>query len=141
MSQNVDVTALKARFRGPLLTSADGERYQRAKALFNAMYDTRQPALIAQVTGAADILAALEFARATKLPIAVRGGGHSVAGHGSVDGGLVIDVTGMKGIRVDPVARRARAQAGVNWGEFDRETQAFGLATTGGRVTTTAWRA
>jgi FAD/FMN-containing dehydrogenase len=137
MSQNVDVTALKARFRGPLLTSADGERYQRAKALFNAMYDTRQPALIAQVTGAADILASLEFARATKLPIAVRGGGHSVAGHGSVDGGLVIDVTGMKGIRVDPVARRARAQAGVNWGEFDRETQAFGLATTGGRVTTT----
>ena len=67
----------------------------------------------------------------------MRGGGHSVAGHASVDGGLVIDLTAMKGIRVDPVARRARAQAGVNWGEFDRETQAFGLATTGGRVTTT----
>jgi FAD/FMN-containing dehydrogenase len=137
MSANIDLTPLRARFRGPLLTGADGDRYQRAKVLFNAMYDTRQPAVIAQVTGAADILAALEFARATKLPIAVRGGGHSVAGHGTVEGGLVIDVTGMKGIRVDPVARRARAQAGVNWGEFDRETQAFGLATTGGRVTTT----
>jgi FAD/FMN-containing dehydrogenase len=101
MSQNIDLTSLKARFRGSLLTGADGDRYQLAKALFNAMYDTRQPVVIAQVTGAADILAALEFARAGKLPIAVRGGGHSVAGHGSADGGLVIDLSGMKGIRVD----------------------------------------
>jgi FAD/FMN-containing dehydrogenase len=135
MGETIDLTPLKARFRGQLLTAGDG--YLRAKALFNGMYDQRRPAVIAQVTGAADILAALEFCRHAKLSLAVRGGGHSVAGHGSVDGGMVIDLTAMKGIRVDPTARRARAQGGVNWGEFDRETQAFGLATTGGRVTTT----
>jgi FAD/FMN-containing dehydrogenase len=137
MSEAIDLSELKARFRGPLLTTKDGERYQHAKSLYNAMYEGRRPALIAQVTGVADILTILEFARARGLPIAVRGGAHSVAGHCTVEGGVVIDLVGMKGIRVDPGAKRARAQGGVNWGEFDRETQAFGLATTGGRVTST----
>jgi FAD/FMN-containing dehydrogenase len=141
MSQPIDaaavVAALKERFRGPLLTAADGERYDRARTLYNAMFDDRRPALIAQVTGVADVMAVLDVVRMRGLPFAVRGGSHSVAGHSTIAGGVVIDLAGMKGIRVDPVSRKARAQAGVNWGEFDRETQAFGLATTGGRVTST----
>jgi FAD/FMN-containing dehydrogenase len=137
MTQTLDLSSLKARFRGQLLTAHDGERYQRAKALFNSAYDDRRPAVIAQVTGVADIQAVLELARTQHLPIAVRGGAHSVAGYGTVEGGVVIDLKALKGIRVDPATRRARAQGGVIWGEFDRETQAFGLATTGGRVSTT----
>lgn len=137
MTCSADLTDLRSRFRGELIVPSDGERYDRAKALFNAMYDHRRPAVLARVTGVADIQAALAFARQRELTIAVRSGAHSVAGYSSVDGGLVIDLAAMKGIRVDPVTRRARAQAGVNWGELDRETQAFGLATTGGRVTST----
>jgi FAD/FMN-containing dehydrogenase len=85
----------------------------------------------------ADVVAALEYARANDLLIAVRGGGHSIPGHSTCDDGMVIDLSSMKGIRVDPTRRTVRAQAGVTWGEFDRETQAFGLATTGGQITTT----
>jgi FAD/FMN-containing dehydrogenase len=80
----------------------------------------------------------VKFARATRLPVAVRGGGHSYPGHSVCDGGIVIDLGPMKGIRVDPQARTARVQAGVLWGELDRETQACGLATTGGFVATPA---
>ena len=83
------------------------------------------------------MIRAIGLARLSGLPLAIRGGGHSVAGFSMNDGGIVIDTRGMKSIRVDPKKRTARAQAGVNWGEFDQETQAFGLATTGGRVTTT----
>jgi FAD/FMN-containing dehydrogenase len=137
MPSSIDLTPLRSRFRGELLTAADGERFDRARALFNGMFDTRRPALLARATGVADVLAVLEFARAGGLPIAVRGGGHSVAGHCTIDGGVVIDVGPMKGVRVDPAARRVRAQAGLSWGELDRETQAFGLAVTGGRVTST----
>ena len=137
MTATIDLTELRPRFRGDLITPDAGERYDRTRALFNGMYDQRRPALIARATGVADVMAVLEFSRKRGLSIAVRGGGHSVAGHGSVDGGVVIDLGPMKGVRVDPVRRQARAQAGLNWGEFDRETQAFGLATTGGRVTTT----
>src|SRR5690349_19043576 len=132
-----DVGALAPQFRGELITPTDGERYDRAKKLFNAMYDHRRPRLIARATGVADVLAVLAFARERRLPIAVRAGAHSVAGYSTVDGGVVIDVGPMKGMRVDPAARRVRAQAGVTWGELDRETQVFGLATTGGRVTST----
>jgi FAD/FMN-containing dehydrogenase len=140
MTETIDASALAAlrpQVRGQLLTVADGDRYDRAKAAYNGMYDVRKPALVARVTGVADVMAILEFARGKGLSIAVRGGGHSVAGHSIVEGGVVIDLGGMKGIRVDPAARRVRAQGGVNWGELDRETQAFGLATTGGRVTST----
>jgi FAD binding domain/Berberine and berberine like len=141
MAEGHDMTTigfeeLRPKFRGELITPSDGARYDSARAVFNGMFD-RRPALIARATGAGDIIAALAFARERGLPLAVRGGGHSVAGYSTIDDGVVIDVGAMKGIRVQPGARRARVQAGVNWGELDRETQAFGLATTGGRVTTT----
>ena len=93
--------------------------------------------MIARCTGVADIRCALAFARRTGLPVAVRGGGHSFPGHSTCDGGILIDLALLKGIRVDPVRRTARAQAGVLLGELDRETQAFGLATPSGIVTHT----
>ena len=97
----------------------------------------RRPAIIARCTGAADVVAAVNFARTSGLEVAVRSGGHSVPGYAVCDGGIVIDLSPMKGMWVDPDARTARAQTGLTWGEFDRETQMFGLATTGGRITTT----
>ncbi len=129
------VQELAANFRGELMRSED-EGYDTARAVFNAMTD-RRPALIARCTGVVDVIAAVNFARENELVVAVRGGGHSVPGYGSCDGGIVIDLSPMKGVWVDPEARTARAQAGLTWGEFDRETQHFGLATTGGRVTHT----
>ena len=122
-------------FRGELIRPED-EDYDAARAVFNGMID-RRPALIARCTGVADVVAAVNFARENELVVAVRGGGHSVPGYGTCDGGIVIDLSPMKGIWVDPEARTARAQAGLTWGEFDRETQYFGLAVTGGRVTHT----
>jgi FAD/FMN-containing dehydrogenase len=95
------------------------------------MFD-RRPALIARCAGTADVIRSVSFAGDNGLTVAVRGGGHSFPGHSVCDGGLVIDLSLMKGIRVDPSARTARAQPGVRWLEFDHETQAFGLATTGG---------
>jgi FAD/FMN-containing dehydrogenase len=121
---------LKAGLRGQLLSPGD-EGYDRARKLWNGMFD-RRPALIARCAGAADVIRAVSFARDNRLAIAVRGGGHSFPGHSVCDGGLVIDLSAMKGIRVDLRTRTARAQAGVKWIEFDHETQAFGLATTGG---------
>jgi FAD/FMN-containing dehydrogenase len=100
------------------------------------MFD-RRPATILRPAGTADVIRAIGLARLSGLPLAIRGGGHSVAGFSMCDGGIVIDMRGMKGIRVDPRTGTARVQAGLDWGEFDRESQAFGLATTGGRVTTT----
>jgi hypothetical protein len=96
----------------------------------------RRPALIARCTGAADVIECVRFAREYEVSVAVRGGGHSVAGKSVCDGGLVIDLSAMKGIRVDPSRRTVRAQTGLKLGEFDRETQAFGLATTLGVVPT-----
>jgi FAD/FMN-containing dehydrogenase len=97
----------------------------------------KHPALIARCAGVADVIAAVDFARETALPLAVRGGGHSVAGNSVCDGGLVIDLSAMTAVRVDPVRRRARAQGGTTWGVLDHESQAFGLATTGGIVSST----
>ncbi len=130
-----DIQQLRANFRGQLIRSRD-DGYDAARAVFNAMID-RRPALIARCAGVADVIAAVNFARENDLQVAVRGGGHSVSGYSVVDGGVVIDPFPMKGIWVDPEARTARAQAGLTWGELDRETQAFGLAVTGGRVTHT----
>lgn len=132
----VELTPLRARFRGELLTPADGARFDAARSAFNAAFD-RRPSVIARATGATDVVAAVAFARESRMPLAVRGGGHSVAGYSTIEGGLLLDLGAMKGVRVDPAARRVRAQAGLRWGELDRETQAFGLATTGGRVTST----
>jgi hypothetical protein len=110
--------------------------YDEARRIWNGSFDKR-PALIARCAGVADVIAAIEYARARDLLIAVRGGGHSLPGHSTCDGGIVIDLSRMKGVRVDPATRTARAQGGVTWGGFDRETQAFGLATTGGQITHT----
>jgi FAD/FMN-containing dehydrogenase len=100
------------------------------------MFD-RRPAAIVRCAGPADVVRAVNFARQHRVPLAVRGGGHSFPGHSVCDDGLVIDLSPMKGIRVDPVARTARAEAGVKWLDFDSETQAFGLATTGGTASDT----
>jgi FAD/FMN-containing dehydrogenase len=110
--------------------------YDAARAIWNGAID-RRPACIARCTGVADVVAAVDFARERDLLVAVRSGGHGVGGHAVCDGGLVIDLSPMKGVRVDPLARTARAAAGVLWGELDRETQLHGLATVGGIVTHT----
>ena len=120
----------KAGLRGQLLSPGD-DGYDRARRLWNGMFD-RRPALIARCAGAADVIRAVSFARDNRLAVAVRGGGHSFPGYSVCDGGLVIDLSAMKAIRVDLRTRTVRAQAGVKWIEFDHETQAFGLATTGG---------
>ena len=129
------VQRLAAELRGRLLQPGD-DGYDAARTVWNAMVD-RRPALIARCAGAADVVAAVRFAREHELLVSVRGGGHNVAGNAVCDDGLMIDLSAMKGIRVDPSARTARAEPGVLWGEFDRETQAFGLATVGGVVGTT----
>jgi len=129
------VPELRASFRGTLLRPGD-PGYEPGRRVWNGMID-RRPALIARCAGAADVIQAVGFARERGLPLAVRGGSHNVAGNAVCDGGVVIDLSGMKAIRVDPARRTVRAEGGVTWGEFDRETQAFGLATTGGIVSTT----
>jgi FAD/FMN-containing dehydrogenase len=123
---------LNAQLRGDLILPAD-RRYDETRRVWNAMID-RRPAAIARPRDAADVIACVRFARAHGLQIAVRGGGHSIAGRCVCDDGLVIDFSDMKAITIDPAARTARAEPGLRWTEFDRETQAFGLATTGGTV-------
>jgi len=131
----VDLQSLRGGLRGALLQPGDAG-YDAARHVWNGSID-RKPALIARCTGAADVIAAVAFARANGLLVSVRGGGHNVTGNAVCDGGLMIDLSPMKGVRVDPVARTVRAQGGVTWGELDHETQAFGLATTGGQISTT----
>ena len=121
--------------RGTLLRPGDSA-YDHARRVWNGMID-RRPALIVRCAGASDVVRAVNFGRDQRLPIAVRGGGHSFPGHSVCDGGLMIDLSSMKSIRVDPVARTARAEAGGKWIDFDHETQAFGLATTGGTASDT----
>jgi FAD/FMN-containing dehydrogenase len=123
------------RFSGTVLTPGSTE-YEAARGLFNAMIETR-PAVIAQCATSDDVTDAIAFARDANLEIAVRAGGHSVAGASSVEGGISIDVRPMKQISVDPKQRTARVGAGVTWSEFDRAAQEHGLATTGGRASTT----
>ena len=132
---DASVDDLKASFRGELIRPADAG-YDEHRKVWNGSID-RRPGLIARCTGVADVLAAVRFAREHELLTAVRGGGHSFPGLSVCDGGIVIDLGPMKGIRVDPEARTVRAQAGVLLGELDRETQAFGLAVPAGIVTHT----
>ncbi len=129
------VEKLGAGLRGQLLRPGNAG-YDDSRRVWNGMFD-RRPALIARCAGTADVITALNFGRDSGLRIAVRGGGHSFPGHSVCDGGLVIDLSAMKGVRVDPAARTARAEAGARWLEFDHETQAFGLATTGGTASDT----
>ena len=129
------VGELQAAVRGQVIRPGDSN-YDEARAVWNAAHD-KHPALIIRCTGAADVIKAIEFARSQGLPLAVRGGAHSIAGFSTVDGGVVIDLSPMKAVTVDPQRRRAVAQGGATWADFDHETQAFGLAVTGGLVSTT----
>ncbi len=124
------ISAFKSNLRGQMLCPGDGG-YDEARKVYNGMIDKR-PAIIARCTGVADVIATVNFARTNNLLLSVRGGGHGVAGNAVCEGGLMIDLSPMKGIRVNPVNQTLRAEAGVTWGALDRETQVFGLATTGG---------
>ena len=126
---------LARRFSGQLLQAGDRE-YDEARRVHNGLVDKR-PALIARCRGTADIVEAVKLARALRLEVAIRGGGHNVAGRATIDDGLMIDLSLMKGIHVDPATRTARAQGGVTWAEYNRETQAHGLASTGGVISST----
>ena len=129
------VAELAEAVRGEVIRPSDAG-YDEARAIWNGIHDAR-PALIVRCAGVADVIRAVEFARSEELTVAVRGGGHSIPGFSTCNGGIVIDLSPMKGVRVDVEARTARAQPGVTWAEFDHETQAFGLAVTGGLVSST----
>jgi FAD/FMN-containing dehydrogenase len=130
-----EVAAFAASLRGDLI-ARDDDRYEDARALWNAMIQ-RQPALIARCAGTADVITAVRFAARHQLRLAVRGAGHNIAGHGSCDDGLLIDLSGLRTVHVDPAARIARVQPGATLGDLDHETQAFGLAVPVGINSTT----
>ncbi|MCZ6875218.1 MAG: FAD-dependent oxidoreductase, partial [bacterium] len=133
--EDATVEAFRTSLRGDLVTPGD-EEYDEVRLIWNGMHDKR-PALIARCTGVADVIDAVKFARTNNLLVAVRGGGHNVAGSASCDGGIMIDLSLMKAVHVDPKAKTARVQGGATLGEMDRETQVFGLAAPGGNVSTT----
>ena len=129
------IEKFRASLRG--LSFCPGEAgYDEARKVWNGAIDKR-PALIARCAGVSDVIQCVNFARSNDLLVAVRGGGHNIGGNAVCDDGLVIDLSRMKGLHVDPTRRTARAEPGLTWGEFDRETQVFGLATTGGQISTT----
>ena len=130
-----NIEAFEARLRGALVRP-DDDAYDEARKVYNAMHD-RRPALIVQARDAADVMAAVNFARTHDFLLSIRGGGHSVPGFGTCDDGLVIDLGRMKGIRVDPDHGTVRAQGGCTWGELDHATHGFGMAVPGGVVSTT----
>ncbi len=129
------VQTLQARLRGPLLRAGDAE-YDNARQLWNGMID-KKPAFIARCTGVADVIDAVNFAREHNLLLSIRGGGHNIAGLAVCDGGLMIDLSMMKGTRLDPATRQVWVQPGATLGDLDRETQAFGLVVPAGIVSTT----
>jgi FAD/FMN-containing dehydrogenase len=126
---------LNGTVRGQLIRPGDAD-YDAARAVHNGMHD-RRPAIIVRSRDAADVVAAVAAGREAGLDIAVRGGGHSVPGFGTTDGGIVIDMSGMHDVHVDPANRRARVGGGATWGDLDHATHPFGLATTGGVISTT----
>lgn len=134
-AQNTSFDALKSDFAGLVLSEGDSE-FDSARKLWNAMIDKR-PAAIARCRGTADVIQAVRFAAAQGLPVAIRGGGHNVAGHAACDAGLMIDLSEMRAVHVDPAQRIAVVEGGATWAEVDRETQAFGLATPGGLISET----
>jgi FAD/FMN-containing dehydrogenase len=131
----LDTSALRARLAGDVVTAGDAT-YDELRALYNGMVDKR-PAVIARCTSPDDVAEAIAFGRSNGLDIAVRSGGHSVAGMSTNEGGLVVDVRPMNTVDIDAGARRVRVGAGATWGDVDRATTPLGLATTGGRVSTT----
>jgi FAD/FMN-containing dehydrogenase len=131
----VKLDDLRALVRGSII-GPDDDGYEEARVVYNAMID-RRPAAVVRAANAGDVMAAVDFARENGLDLAVRGGGHSVPGFGTCDGGVVIDLSGMRGVRVDPATSTARAEGGATWGDFNAATYPFGLATTGGIISTT----
>jgi FAD/FMN-containing dehydrogenase len=129
------VEELRASLLGTVLTP-DDDGYDDARRVWNGVID-RRPALIVRCRGVADVVEAVRLARQHPLPVSIRGGGHQVAGSAVCDDGIVIDLSPMTGVHVDPVARTARVQAGARWHDVDRVTQLFGLATTGGEASIT----
>jgi FAD/FMN-containing dehydrogenase len=129
------IDQLRERVRGQVITP-DDSGYEEARKVFNAMID-RRPRVIVQCTGAEDVAAAVDFARENELDLAVRGGGHSVPGFGTVDDGVVADLSALREVTVDPAAKTAKAQGGATWNDFNEATHAHGLATTGGIVSHT----
>jgi FAD/FMN-containing dehydrogenase len=136
MSGTIEVAdAVRDSFTGELIGPAD-PAYEQARRVHNGLIDKR-PALIARCRTVGDVVGAVSIGRGQAAEISVRGGGHGVAGLAVTDGGLMIDLAPMKGVRVDPVGRTVWAQAGVTWNEFNRAAARHGLATTGGVVSTT----
>ncbi len=129
------IEQLQGQVRGTVVLPQD-DAFDEARAVYNAMID-RRPAVIVRAANAGDVIAAVNHARENGMDLAVRGGGHSVPGFGTCDGGVVIDLSGMRGVRVDAAARTARAESGATWGDFNAATHAFGFATTGGIISTT----
>ncbi|MGE5175478.1 MAG: FAD-binding oxidoreductase, partial [Hyphomicrobiales bacterium] len=130
-----DLDALRGAMRGAVLRSGDSE-YESARRIWNAMID-RRPACIARCEGTADVMAAVSFARKHNLRVAVRGGGHNIAGNAVCDDGMLIDLSRMRSVRVDPATKRATVAGGALLGDVDHETQAFGLAVPVGINSTT----
>jgi len=131
----INIEELQSTFRGQLIQPSDAD-YDEARQVWNGYID-KHPALIAQCTGTADVIDAVTFARKHDIEVSVRGGGHNVAGSALCDDGMVIDLSGMRGIHVNASQKLARVQGGATWGDLDRETQVFGLAAPGGVVSTT----
>ncbi|HZP91064.1 MAG TPA: FAD-binding oxidoreductase, partial [Actinomycetota bacterium] len=131
----ISIDELRERVRGDVIAPED-EAYEEARKVYNAMID-RRPAVVVRAVNAGDVIAAVGFARERGLDLAIRGGGHSVPGFGTCDDGVVIDLSRMRGVRVDPASRTARAEGGATWGDVNAATHAFGLATTGGIISTT----
>ena len=129
------IATLRKRLRGALLQASD-PGYVEARTIWNAMI-AKRPALIARVSGSADVVACVNFARETGMPLSVRGGGHNVAGAALCDGGLMIDMSLRRGVRVDPDRRIVRVEGGATWGDVDHETQPFGLVVPSGIVSNT----
>jgi FAD/FMN-containing dehydrogenase len=135
MIEDAALGELRSALRGEVLSARD-DGYDPARRIFNAMID-RRPALIARCAGAADVVACVGFARAHGLDVSARGGGHNVSGKAVCEGGLMLDLTPMKSVRVDPARRTVRAEPGLTLGELDRDCQRFGLATPTGIVSAT----
>ena len=120
------IEQLREQVRGPVIAAGD-DGYDEARAVYNAMIDKR-PMAIVRAANAGDVIAAVRFARDAGVDLAVRGGGHSVPGFGTCDGGVAIDLVGMRGVGVDPNAMTARAEGGATWGDFNSATHAFGFS-------------
>jgi FAD/FMN-containing dehydrogenase len=129
------IDELREQVRGEVIGPGD-DGYEEARRVYNAMID-RRPAVVVRAVNAGDVIASVNFARENQLDLALRGGGHSVPGFGTCDDGVVIDFSRMRGVRVDPPSQTARAEGGATWGDFNAATHAFGLATTGGIISTT----